>query len=163
VKRLAGAAEEVASFYRTAAELEGTLGPVLWQLPPSLKADAGLLREFLALLPPGGRAALEFRHPSWFTDETLRALADAKAALCIADEEDRSTPVVATADFGYLRLRRPGYDEGELARWGATVRAQPWSEAFVYFKHEEEALGPAYALRFFELTAPGGQPMIGAP
>ena len=153
VKRLAGVAEDVAWFYRVAAELEGTLGPVLWQLPPNAKKDLGRLREFLELLPRGGRAAFEFRHGSWLSEDVLRTLADAGAALCVADEERRSTPLAATARFGYLRLRRPDYDEGALARWAAAVRAQPWEEAFVFFKHEEAARGPAYAIRFGELTA----------
>ena len=160
VKRLAGVAEDVAWFYRVAAELEGTLGPVLWQLPPNAKKELGRLQEFLGLLPPGGRAAFEFRHESWFSEDVMRALADAGAALCIADEEERSTPLVATARFGYLRLRRPDYDEAGLVRWAETVRAQPWDEAFVFFKHEEEARGPAYALRFGELVA-AAQPLEG--
>jgi uncharacterized protein YecE (DUF72 family) len=152
-KRLAGAEEEVAWFYRAAAELEGTLGPVLWQLPPNAKKDVSVLRDFLGLLPRGGRSAFEFRHGSWFSDDVLRTLADAGAALCIADDEDRSTPVVATARFGYLRLRRPDYDGAALARWAETVRAQPWDDAFVFFKHEEEAKGPGYALRFGGILA----------
>ena len=151
VKRLLDAAEDVAYFYRVAAELEGALGPVLWQLPPSAKKDLGRLRDFLALLPRGGRAAFEFRHASWLSEDVLQALADAGAALCIADDEERATPVAATARFGYLRLRRPDYDDAALARWVRDVCAQRWVEAFVYFKHEEEARGPAYALRFGEL------------
>jgi uncharacterized protein YecE (DUF72 family) len=152
-KRLAGAAEEVAYFYRVAAELEGTLGPVLWQLPPTAKKDLAVLRDFLELLPHGGRAAFEFRHASWRSDDVLRALADAGAALCVADDEDGTTPLVATARFGYLRLRRPDYDGAALARWAEAVRAQPWEEAFVYFKHEEEARGPEYALLFGGILA----------
>jgi uncharacterized protein YecE (DUF72 family) len=159
-KRLAGAAEEVAYFYRVAAELEGTLGPVLWQLPPGAKRDVAVLRDFLEQLPSGGRSAFEFRHASWFSEEVLRTLADAGAALCIADDEDRATPVVATAPFGYLRLRRPDYDGVALARWADSIRAQPWEDAFVFFKHEEEAKGPAYALRFgsFLAAEEGAQP-----
>ncbi len=153
VKRLAGAAEDVAFFRSVAAELGGALGPVLWQLPPSLKKDLPRLRDFLALLPRGGRAALEFRHESWHDDEVFSALSEAGAALCIADDEDRSTPPVATAPFGYLRLRRPDYDDAALARWAASIRAQRWDEAFVFFKHEDEARGPAYALRFGALAA----------
>ena len=147
-KRLAGAAEEVSYFFRVAAELEGTLGPVLWQLPPGARKDVAVLRDFLELLPPGGRSAFEFRHGSWLSDDVLRTLADAGAALCIAEDEERSTPVVATARFGYLRLRRPDYDGVALGRWAEAVRAQPWDDAFVFFKHEEEAKGPAYALQF---------------
>jgi uncharacterized protein YecE (DUF72 family) len=153
-KRLAGAADDVAFFHGVAAELGPALGPVLWQLPPSLGKDLPRLREFLALLPRGGRAAFEFRHASWHDDDVLAALSEAGAALCIADDEERSTAPVATAGFGYLRLRRPDYDDAALARWAETVRAQRWDEAFVFFKHEDEARGPAYALRFGELLAP---------
>jgi uncharacterized protein YecE (DUF72 family) len=153
VKRLAGAAEDVAFFHSVAAELGPALGPVLWQLPPSLRKDLPLLREFLALLPRGGRAAFEFRHASWQDDAVLAALSDAGAALCVADDEERSTPPAATAGFGYLRLRRPDYDDAALGRWVETVRAQGWEDAFVFFKHEDEARGPAYALRFGALLA----------
>ncbi|HEX9049687.1 MAG TPA: DUF72 domain-containing protein [Anaeromyxobacter sp.] len=153
VKRLAGAGEDVAFFHSVAAELGPALGPILWQLPPSLKKDLPRLRDFLALLPRGGRAAFEFRHASWHDDDVLAALSDAGAALCVADDGDRSTPVVATAGFGYLRLRRPDYDDAALARWARTVLAQRWDDAFVFFKHEDEARGPAYALRFRALLS----------
>jgi uncharacterized protein YecE (DUF72 family) len=152
VKRLAGAAEDVAFFQGVAAELGAALGPVLWQLPPSLKKDLPRLRDFLALLPRGGRAAFEFRHGSWYGDDVLAALADAGAALCVAEDEERATPFAATAPFGYLRLRRPDYDDAALARWAAAVRAQRWDDAFVFFKHEDEARGPDYALRFGALA-----------
>ncbi len=153
VKRLAAAADDVGFFHSVAAELGAALGPVLWQLPPSLRKDLPRLRDFLALLPRGGRAAFEFRHPSWQADDVVAALTEAGAALCIADDEERSTPAVATAGFGYLRLRRPDYDDAALARWADTVRAQRWDDAFVFFKHEDEARGPAYALRFGALFA----------
>jgi uncharacterized protein YecE (DUF72 family) len=157
-KRLDGVADEVGYFYRTAAELEGTMGPVLWQLPPTLKKDLGRLRQFVELLPRGGRAALEFRHASWFTPDVLTLLADAGVALCVAEDEDgeRAPPVVATARFGYLRLRRPDYDVAALSGWAERIRALPWDEAFVFFKHEEEARGPEYALEFGRLVAGGG-------
>jgi uncharacterized protein YecE (DUF72 family) len=151
VKRLARA-EEVAHFHRVAAELGETLGPVLWQLGPSTRKDLPGLRDFLALLPRPGRAAFEFRHPSWRSDDVLHALADAGAALCIAEDEAQRTPLVATARLGYLRLRRLDYDGAALARWAAEIQAQPWDEAFVFFKHEDEARGPEYALRFAALV-----------
>ena len=152
VRRLAGVEEDVGVFLRAAAELGPALGPVLWQLPPSLRKDLPRLRDLLALLPRGGRTAVEFRHESWLSDDVLAALSDTGAALCVADDEARSTPVVPTAGFGYLRLRRRDYDDGALARWLATVRAQGWGEAYVFFKHEDEARGPEYALRFGALA-----------
>jgi uncharacterized protein YecE (DUF72 family) len=147
-KRLAEAAEEVGFFLRAAAELGGALGAVLWQLPPTQRKDLPRLRDFLALLPKGGRSAFEFRHATWWSDDVLAALSEAGAALCIADDERATTPLVATAGFGYLRLRRQDYDDAALARWAERVRSQPWNDAFVFFKHEDEARGPDYALRF---------------
>ena len=100
---------------------------------------------------PEGRHAFEFRHPSWFTDATYAALEDAGAALCIAESEDLATPPVRTAPFAYLRLRRLDYDAAALSKWANFVKAQP-DEAFVYFKHEDEARGPAFARDFLPLV-----------
>lgn len=154
LKRLVDAGDLVAAFYRAAAELGPALGPVLFQLPPSLPRDLPRLRDFLTLLPAAGRAAFEFRHPSWLDDAVLDALAGAGAALCIADTDEGCTPLVATAGFGYLRLRRASYGEAELRAWGERILAQPWTEALAFFKHEDEARGPAFALAFRELLGP---------
>ncbi len=151
--RLAGVEEPVRAFLGAAAELGDALGPVLWQLPPSLRKDVGRLSDLLALLPRGARAAFEFRHPTWLDDEVLALLAGAGAALCVADTEEGTTPLVATGRFGYLRLRRPDYGDADLARWLERIRGQAWDEAWVFFKHEDEARGPAFALR---LAALGG-------
>jgi uncharacterized protein YecE (DUF72 family) len=121
------------------------LGPVLFQLPETFKADAVLLGEFLASLPKGLPAAFEFRHESWFTDEVFEALAAKNAALCLAESEELSTPRVVTADFGYLRLRRDSYTDKEIRDWADFVRAQKWTEAFAYLKHEDTAAGTGFA------------------
>jgi uncharacterized protein YecE (DUF72 family) len=160
--RLRGAAEAVGRFYRAAAELSSALGPVLFQLPPSLAPDLPLLREFLALLPPGGRAAFQLP-PRWVTPETTQALADAGAALVLVDAEEGTTPLAATAGFGYLRLRRPDYDDLALGAWVERLAAAPWAEAFVYFKHEDGALGARFARRLAELAGAGDRPASGAP
>jgi uncharacterized protein YecE (DUF72 family) len=97
------------------------------------------------MTPPGRRVAVEFRHESWFDDETYAALHAAGAALCIADAEDFSVPFVATAPWGYLRLRKPDYDAAALASWAAKLRAAAWSDAVVYFKHEDEGHAPRLA------------------
>jgi uncharacterized protein YecE (DUF72 family) len=148
LRRLVGVEDDVGFFLRTAGELGGALGPILWQLPPTLRKDLPRLRALLALLPRGGRHAVEFRHESWRSGEVLAALSDAGVALCVADDEAGTTPLAATAAFGYLRLRRQDYDDAALGRWADVVRTQPWSDAFVFFKHEDEARGPDYALRF---------------
>jgi uncharacterized protein YecE (DUF72 family) len=152
VARLAGAEDALHAFLGAAAELGRSLGPVLFQLPPTLKRDLPRLRDFLALLPRGSRIAFEFRDPSWFDGSVLSALADAGAALCVADTEEGETPLVSTAGFGYLRLRRPDYDDAALARWLARTSAQPWDEAFVFFKHEDQARGPELAMRMAALA-----------
>ncbi len=155
VQRLAGVADAVGFFLRTAAELGDALGPILWQIPPSLGKDLSLLADFLALLPRGARHAFEFRHPSWFDDPVLSALRSSGTALCVAETEDWAAPLLPTARFGYLRLRRPDYSEADLGRWLDRIRAQPWDEAWAFFKHEDEARGPAFAIRLSALA--GGQ------
>jgi uncharacterized protein YecE (DUF72 family) len=157
-QRLQNAAQPLAAFYRAAAELGGALGPVLFQLPPNLPKDLPRLDAVLADLPPGGRVAFEFRHASWLGDDVLEALRGTGAALCLADTEEATTPLVATAGFGYLRLRRPDYGEAELRGWAERVLAQPWKEAFVFFKHEDEARAPALALAFQALSHPPDPP-----
>jgi len=136
---------------RTAQTLGPQLGALLFQLPPNFKADLPRLEGFLALVPDGVRIAFEFRHASWHDDATFAALRNHGAALCIADGEKLQAPRVATTGFGYLRLRSEGYDDGELREWADWIAAQAWDDAFVFFKHEDGATGPALARRFLEL------------
>jgi uncharacterized protein YecE (DUF72 family) len=150
-KRLKDAGESVAYFLGVATTLGDRLGPILFQLPPNLKKDVPRLKDFLALLPPATRASFEFRHESWFDAEVFDALRSARAALCWAEDEKLSAPTEATADWGYARLRRPDYGEPELAAWADRIRAQAWSDAFVFFKHEDEATGPRLAERMRSL------------
>src|SRR3954471_17358791 len=103
--KLRDCADKVAFFNQAIAPMAGKLGPVLFQLPPSFKADVEVLQQFLAELPSGMRAAFEFRHASCCEEPVYAALKGANAALCIAEDEKLATPQVATASFGYLRLR----------------------------------------------------------
>jgi uncharacterized protein YecE (DUF72 family) len=152
-KRLKDAGDALASFLDIASKLKERLGPLLFQLPPTFKKDAPRLQAFLALLPPERRVALEFRHPSWLDDEVFGLLREHRAALCIADaEDDFEVPFVATTDWGCLRLRRPDYDDAALKKWLKQMRQQDWQDAFVFFKHEDEAKGPKFAQRFLELA-----------
>ncbi|MFL5274776.1 MAG: DUF72 domain-containing protein [Anaeromyxobacteraceae bacterium] len=155
VKRLRDCVALVAAFDRAAAALGPTLGPVLYQLPPTVKRDLPLLEAFLDALPPARRAAFEFRHASWHDDAVYAALSARGAALCVADTDEATTPGARTARFGYFRLRRARYTAARLRAWAAHITAQPWEEAFVYFKHEDEARGPAFALAMAELFSPG--------
>jgi uncharacterized protein YecE (DUF72 family) len=126
---------------------------VLFQLPPFQRKDLPRLEDFLALLPAGHRFAFEFRHATWQDDTVYAALRSRGAMICVADTDKGETPVIATADWGYLRLRRTHYDEAELCAWVERVAAQPWECAYVYFKHEDEGLGPQFARRFSALWA----------
>jgi uncharacterized protein YecE (DUF72 family) len=128
------------------------LGAVLFQLPPNLKKDADRLAAFLEVLPAGTLAAFEFRHDSWMDDEVHDLLRGRDMALVCADtEEGDDEPIVETASWGYLRLRRPDYSDDDLARWAERLRASGWSRAMVFFKHEDEGAGPRMAARFREL------------
>ena len=149
-KRLKEAGSEVEYFFGVAATLGERLGPVLVQLPPNLKKDFPRLEAFLATLPAGARAAFEFRHASWFEEDVFEALRGKGAALCVAEDEELATPLVATAPWGYLRLRRQDYDGAAVAAWADRVRAQSWSEAYVFFKHEDAGSGPRLAAEFLE-------------
>jgi uncharacterized protein YecE (DUF72 family) len=154
-QKLDGAEASLAEFLAVAASLKEKLGPILFQLPPFLKKDVPRLAAFLALVPDGQPVAFEFRHASWFTDDTYDALRARNAALVggDADDADKSPPLVATADFGYLRLRAPEYTRKELAAWADRIAGEPWKRAFVYLKHEirgpelAEALKKAFLAR----------------
>ena len=153
-QRLQDAGNSLSQFLEVAEALRQRLGPLLFQLPPNLKKDVSRLRDFLGLLPGERRVALEFRHPSWFDEELFGLLRDHQAALCIAEaEDDLEVPFMATADWGYLRLRRPDYRAAELKQWVKRLRQQDWRDVFVFFKHEDEGKGPQLAKRFLELGA----------
>jgi len=146
------AADETGYLVRTVRTLGPKLGVLLFQLPPNLKKDVDRLKGFLEMLPADLPTAFEFRHESWADGEVHDALGAHGAALCCADTEDgdEDAPIVSTASFGYLRLRRPTYDPHDLRRWADAIRAQPWERAFVFFKHEDEGAGPRMALDFLE-------------
>lgn len=147
--RLRDAGEVTLQFCAAAARLGRKLGPLLFQLPPYLRFDAERLEGFLAGLPPRLEPAFEFRSDTWFNDETYAVLSRHRAALCIADSETLGTPPVATAPFGYLRLRREDYGERELDAWAERVRETGrWKRVYVYFKHEDAARGAALARDF---------------
>ncbi len=152
------AAETVDLLFDTARALAERLGPVFFQTPPLLKKDAARLRAFLGCLPAAHPVAFEFRHESWFDDEVYDALRARNAALVAVDKDEpggEGTPVVATADWGYLRLRRLDYDDAALAAWKSRIQSQPWREAYVFFKHEEGTpLGWPEIERFARAVAP---------
>lgn len=152
-KHLVGCEQPLEFFAGRARNLGEHAGALLFHLPPYLKKDAGVLRDFLSLVPRDLRVSFEFRNATWHDDEVYTALSDAGAALCISDSEKLTTPIVATAGFGYLRLRDEGYGPADIARWHAQITAQKWTEAYVYFKHEDAGKGAEFAQEMKGLTA----------
>ncbi|MBA3892841.1 MAG: DUF72 domain-containing protein [Gemmatimonadales bacterium] len=155
ISRLADEDGSLAYFLRTVNVLGEKLGPTLFQCPPSFKKDMARLSDFLGRVPRTWRAALEFRHASWFDDDVYQALRAHDVALVAVDEDEGATPLVPTASWGYLRLRRTGYADDALQSWAGRIEGQPWKEAFVFLKHEEDsAAGPASATRLLALLTP---------
>ncbi len=149
--------ESLAYFLRTANVLGDRLGPTLFQLPPTFKKDMARLQVFLSRLPKRWAAAIEFRHATWFDDEVYDALRARDVALVAAEDDDGATPLVPTTSWGYLRLRRTAYDSPALAAWAARIRQEPWKEAYVFLKHDEDGsgTGPQQAEELQQLLATG--------
>lgn len=148
--RLKGAGAALQDFLGSLNPLAraGRLGAVLFQLPPNLKADERLLSDFLKHLPRSVRAAMEFRHESWFDGKIFDLLAARGVALCVAGSEDLVTPDVRTASFAYYRLRKPEYSARELGKIARRLRerATGRGDVYAFFKHEENPDSPLNAL-----------------
>jgi len=161
IKRLKQAEDFVRRFLASLEPLARArkLGPLLFQLPPNLKADPVLLEEFLAGFPRAVPSAFEFRHASWFEDAIFDRLRQHKRALCVAETEERITPDVVTADFCYYRYRKPGYTREE--RQAMITRIEEHLAAgrnvYAYFKHEETPEGAVYARELLKEIAAQGE------
>jgi uncharacterized protein YecE (DUF72 family) len=152
-KRLNGVAEEVEALLDTTAVLGKRRGRLLFQLPPNFKKDLPRLEAFLQLIKGRAPLAFEFRHASWFDDETFACLRNASVSLCVADVDDAPSPdLISTAGWGYLRLRRKSYTAKALARWIERAASSGWKQAYVFFKHEDTGTGPKLASRFLKLA-----------
>ena len=156
IKRLKGTADFVPRFLSTIEPLARAekLGPILFQLPPNLRADTKLLAEFLADVPRGVHAAFEFRHASWFADDIFDLLKSSNRALCVAETEERVTPDVVTADFCYYRYRKPTYTPDERRAMVDRIRehVSQGRNVFAYFKHEDTPDGALYAVEILKET-----------
>ncbi len=163
--RLVDVDERLERFLTAIAPLGRRLGPVLFQCPPNLRYEPEVLDGFLASLAAGGqgrrftleyRFAMEFRHPSFDTDEVRDKLAAAGVAWCVADTEEKAATFVRTApDFAYVRLRKGGYDASEMAGWAKTIgeTLESGVDVYTYLKHEDSATGPRDAAVLRSLTA----------
>jgi uncharacterized protein YecE (DUF72 family) len=155
IARLKNVDDSLRFFLETARKLGPKLGPILFQLPPNFKKDVALLGDLITQFPADLRCAWEFRHASWFGDDVYDVLRTGNAALCVADTAEGTTPLVATADFGYVRLRDEGYAKQAMEEWIGKVRGlgTGWTDAFVFFKHEGKGEGPKLAAKFRTLFA----------
>jgi uncharacterized protein YecE (DUF72 family) len=148
IRRLRDAAESVDRYVDSVRHLGAKLGPVLLQLPPTLRADPVSLRSVLDRLTPCARVAVEFRHPSWYTHDIERILSDRDVALCLADRGSKPlTPLWRTAEWAYLRFHegaaapRPCYGRSSLRSWAARL-ASRWDAAhdvYVFFNNDPGA------------------------
>jgi len=130
------------------------LGPILFQLPPAVKCDVALLRDYLEILPGDLRYAFEFRHTSWLTDAVYEALREKNVSLCVAESERLEVPEVITADFVYYRLRKPDYTEADVSAFAARSREllAAGRDLYLMFKHEETPDGAIHAERLLALA-----------
>lgn len=145
-------------FFKTIDPLrvQKRLGPVLFQLPPNLQCDTAKLAEFLQDLPSDVRCAFEFRHKSWLGDEVCDLLARHNVALCLAESDKLTIPERITSDFVYFRLRKSNYtpeDRAEIAKKVQGLLGEG-KDVYVFFKHEESAVGALYAEELLRVAAP---------
>jgi uncharacterized protein YecE (DUF72 family) len=153
--QLRDAGELVTHLAQTVAVMGHKLGPTLFQLPPFLKKDLPRLQDFLDVLPKRWRVSIEFRHASWFDDDQVLEMLKAKdVSLCVSDQQDKASPVVATASWGYVRLHKFDYEASGLAEWAGRIKTMAWSDTFVFFKHDHSpGSGPPVAEALRDLLA----------
>lgn len=149
-----------AAFFEAARALGGARGPIFVQMAPYQKKDLELLRRFLDVVPRGVKVALEAAGDTWHDDDVYRALRARDVALVAVDDAEEPAPLVATARWGYVRLRRGRYGKKALATWSERILAQPWSEAWVFLKHDDEATGPRLARSLVGALAAEGRAVV---
>jgi uncharacterized protein YecE (DUF72 family) len=154
IKRLKDTGEAVGKFIARAEILGEKLGPLLYQLPPNMHRDDDRLESFLSTLPRGLKHVFEFRHQSWLEEEVLETLHRYGAGLCVFDMPSLSCPLVATADFAYIRFHGSAglyfsrYSDEELAGWAKKLAAlgTDLKEIYVYFNNDAEAFAVRNAM-----------------
>jgi uncharacterized protein YecE (DUF72 family) len=162
IKRLKTDTKDTVEYFtKVSSELGEKRGVVLFQLPPNFKLNLERLEEFIKIVPEEIKAAFEFRHEEWFNDDVYNLLKKRNYSLCLSDTDEEPIPVspsasqgkqeiTPTADWGYLRLRRVNYTKKSLTDWHKKILSQPWKEAYIFFKHEDEGKGPEFAKKFLE-------------
>jgi uncharacterized protein YecE (DUF72 family) len=142
LKRLKDPEEPVELLWERATGLGDRLGPVLFQLPPRFPVDVSRLKELVAVLPEGLRAAFEFRDPSWYTRDVFDLLDGQGAALVWPHRPRVRAKLPALGGWVYVRFhqgstRGPGYRRDTLRRWASRIAAADADEAFVYFNNDQ--------------------------
>jgi len=153
IKRLTDVEQDVDAFYASLQPLlhARKLGPVLFQLPPNLKADADRLAKFLQALPKDAPAAIEYRNPSWFDEQIYSLMRERNVALCIAESDELTVPEVFTANFAYYRLRKSDYTEQEIEQVEQRLRAAAQQrEVYAFLKHEDTPEGAINARKLLQ-------------
>ncbi|HEY3247806.1 MAG TPA: DUF72 domain-containing protein [bacterium] len=153
-KRLKDTDTDVAFLYERVLTLGPQMGPLLFQLPPSLRADPGVLEAFLAQLRPGPPVAIEFRHASWSSDAVYALLDRYRVSLCVAETDEPAAPTAVVGPIAYLRLHKSRYDDDALRSWAEwiTERLAEGRDAYAYFTHEEGAPATDYAQKLTKLV-----------
>ena len=152
-KGFEGVAEPLEMFAANAGTLGARLGPALFQFPPWFKKDLEVLALLTGSIPADFRCALEFRHESWFDEETYEFLSEQHVALVVSDQKIEAPPVRKTASFGYVRFRQDDYSDQALTDWAAQLKQAGWDDLYVFFKHEDEGAAPRMATRFREILS----------
>jgi uncharacterized protein YecE (DUF72 family) len=166
IKRLKDCDEALDNFMSRAAILKEKLGPLLYQLPPGLHRDDGTLAAFLQKLPGNLKHTVEFRHESWLVEEVFKILRRYGVGLCIFDMPGLTSPLLATADFAYIRFHGSGslyssrYSDEELADWAKKIAdlAKNLESVYIYFNNDVAgyALDNAVTIRDYLERKTGG-------
>lgn len=153
-----GAAEEAERLYRVLGLLGPRRGAVLFQLPPYLRLDPGLLDDFLSKTSEIEDRVFEFRHGSWLEEATYRLLEKHGAGFCIAETEEMEPVLRVTGGLAYLRLRKDHYDSTAIDRWARKIGdiARDARECYAYLRHDETGKNAVLAQRLSERLAGRG-------
>jgi uncharacterized protein YecE (DUF72 family) len=152
-RRLQNAEEQIDDFINLASLLKERQGPLLFQLPPNFKKDVPRLEAFLNYVDGRAAIVLQLQHDSWFDDDVFDCLRSHSAALCTTDDEGAASErLLATTNWGLVRLREEKYTDARLRKWIDKMTAQDWDEVYVFFKHEDVGAGPKLAARLLELA-----------
>jgi uncharacterized protein YecE (DUF72 family) len=151
-ERLRLPSESLDYFTSVLPHLGERLGVVLFQLPPNFRPDMDRLALFLSTLDGSLPVAFEFRHQSWFTEDTYALLARHRAALVIHDAGEHTTPLRITAPRTYVRLRKDAYPDTERENW--LERFRSWRadgvDVYAFVKHKDNPDAPLIAEAFRE-------------